>query len=76
MVHKPKVGFAKLSKNNDPSGSRTRVTGVRGQKLHKGRRKAFPKLEAEQKNKYPGEKELGQTPFSDFFIFENEFLKL
>jgi hypothetical protein len=49
---------------------------VRGQKLHKGRRKAFPKLEAEQKNKYPAEKELGQTPFLDFFIFENEFLKL
>ena len=32
MVPKPKVGFAKSLKNGDPSGSRTRVTGVRGQR--------------------------------------------
>jgi len=29
MVHKPKVQFPKLLKENDPSGSRTNVTGVR-----------------------------------------------
>jgi hypothetical protein len=43
MVHKSKVGFAKLLKNNDPSGSRTRVTGVRGGEHYDFKRKLLSK---------------------------------